>query len=108
MPLTVGPGSISVAITLGSHRPVAPAGMFDFALLVGGAVAGLVAIALTIFLSYRFAERIITVLGPRGTSVMIRLSAFILLCIGVEILWYGCSGFLDLAKGAAAGGASAG
>jgi len=108
MPLTVGPGSISVAITLGSHRPVPPAGMFNFALLVGGAVAGLVAIALTIFLSYRFAERIIAVLGPRGTSVMIRLSAFILLCIGVEILWHGCSGFLDLAKAAASGANSAG
>ena len=37
--------------------------------LVGGAVTGLVAIALTIFLSYRFAERIIAV-RPRGTSVI--------------------------------------
>src|SRR5262249_23205575 len=48
MPLTVGPGSISVAITLGSQRPHAP----DFAhlaILGAAAVAGLLAIAVTVF-----------------------------------------------------------
>jgi multiple antibiotic resistance protein len=60
-----------------------------------GAVTGLVAIALTIFLSYRFAERIIAVLGPRGTSVMIRLSAFILLCIGIQIM---CNGVVSVMR----------
>jgi multiple antibiotic resistance protein len=101
MPLTVGPGSISVAITLGSHRPRAAVDLPHLAMLIGGAVAGLVAVSLTIFLCYRFAERIVTALGERGTSVMIRLSAFILLCIGIEILWDGVNGFIELAKTAA-------
>jgi multiple antibiotic resistance protein len=88
MPLTVGPGSISVAITLGSQRPGAP-DLAQLAILGAAAVAGLVAIALTIFLCYRFAERIKAALGERGTSVLIRLSAFILLCIGIQIIWNG-------------------
>jgi multiple antibiotic resistance protein len=88
MPLTVGPGSISVAITLGSQRPHAP----DFpqlALLGGAAVLGLLAIGVTIFLCYRFAERITKGLGERGTNVLVRLSAFILFCIGIQIIWSG-------------------
>jgi multiple antibiotic resistance protein len=88
MPLTVGPGSISVAITLGSQRPQAP-DLAQLALLGGAAVAGLLAIALTIFLCYRYAEKITAALGERGTSVLVRLSAFILLCIGIQIIWNG-------------------
>ena len=88
MPLTVGPGSISVAITLGSQRPAAPDAA-QLALLAGAAIAGLLAIAATIFLCYRFAGRITSGLGPRGTSVLIRLSAFILFCIGIQIVWSG-------------------
>lgn len=91
MPLTVGPGSMAVAITLGSQRPAA--GLADSALLAGGAVLGLAAIALTIFLSYRFADRIVAAFGKSGTNVLMRLSAFILVCIGIQILW---NGYLDL------------
>jgi multiple antibiotic resistance protein len=90
MPLTVGPGSISVAITLGSQRPGA-AGYADFFLVGAGAVLGLAAIAASIYLCYRYAERITGFLGESGTSVLIRLSAFILLCIGIGILWAGYS-----------------
>ncbi len=54
MPITVGPGSIAVAITLGSQRPRVP--LPDFALLGVAAVAGLVAIAATIYVCYRFAS----------------------------------------------------
>lgn len=96
LPLTVGPGSIAVAITLGSQRPPAP----DFAhlaLLAGAAVLGLVAIAATIFVCYRFAERLTKGLGERGTNVLVRLSAFILLCIGIQIIW---SGWRALTAGA--------
>ena len=90
MPLTVGPGSISVAITLGSQRPKA-ADLAHLALLGGAAVAGLAAIAVTIYVCYRFAERIVAALGERGTNVVVRLSAFILLCIGIQIIWSGYS-----------------
>ncbi len=96
MPLTVGPGSISVAITLGSQRPKAD--LAHLALLGGGAVAGLFAIAVTIFVCYRFAERIVAALGVSGTNVLMRLSAFILLCIGIQIVWNGYSALVGLAN----------
>jgi multiple antibiotic resistance protein len=96
MPLTVGPGSISVAITLGSQLPKM-AGAEHLTLAVGGAVAGALAMALSVYFSYRFAQRLVRLLGPHGTQVVVRLSAFILFCIGIQILWGGWS---DLIRGA--------
>jgi multiple antibiotic resistance protein len=90
MPLTVGPGSISVAITLGSQRPKL-AGLADLALLGGAAVAGIIAIVATIYICYRFAEKTVAKLGVAGTNVVVRLSAFIMLCIGIQIIWGGLS-----------------
>lgn len=89
MPLTVGPGSISVAITLGSQRPAGSPSLADLAMLGGAAVAGIAAVAASIYVCYRFAGNLIAALGPRGTSVVMRLSAFILLCIGIQIIWNG-------------------
>jgi multiple antibiotic resistance protein len=94
MPLTVGPGSISVAVTLGSQRPIATDDLTQLTTLGAAAVAGLAAIAITIFVCYRFADRIIMFLGARGTDVVMRLSAFILFCIGIQIIWNGCSALL--------------
>lgn len=88
MPLTVGPGSISVAITLGSQRPRI-ADLAHVAQLGGAAILGIVAIVLSVYLCYRFAQRTISLIGPTGTSVVVRLSAFIMLCIGIQIVWGG-------------------
>ncbi len=89
MPLTVGPGSIAIAITLGSVRP--RVAMPELALLGGAVGAGLIAIVVTIYVCYRFAEETVGMLGEQGTNVLVRLSAFILLCIGIEIVWSGYS-----------------
>jgi len=90
LPLTVGPGSISVAITVGASRPQnEPHATMFAAVLIGSA-----AVALTIYLSYLFAERIERLLGETAMNVLIRLSSFILLCIGVQILWNGVSTLL--------------
>jgi multiple antibiotic resistance protein len=86
MPLTVGPGSISVALTLGANPPP------GFRPLLVTAVAhavGILLVALGVFLCYRYADRLLAKLGPTGTSVVVRLSAFIVLCIGVQICWNG-------------------
>jgi multiple antibiotic resistance protein len=99
MPLTVGPGSIAVAIALGSQRPWGPAfDLVHLALVGGAAVAGLAAIAVTVYVCYRFAVRTVSVLGESGTSVLVRLSAFILLCIGIEIIWTGYSALVGVAS----------
>lgn len=87
MPLTVGPGSMSVAITLGSQKP---RGGFEQVMLLGSAaILGVLAIVATVYVSYRFAQRFTSFLGQTGTNVVIRLSSFILLCIGIQILWSG-------------------
>jgi multiple antibiotic resistance protein len=92
MPITVGPGSIAVAITLGSQRP--RESLPEIALLVVAAIVGLIAIAATIYVCYRFAEGTVGALGAHGTNVLVRLSAFILLCIGIDILWSGYSALI--------------
>ncbi|MGC4548850.1 MarC family protein, partial [Escherichia coli] len=75
--------------------PTPTGDLAQLAILGGAAVAGLAAIALTIFVCYRFADRIIMFLGTRGTNVVMRLSAFILLCIGIQIIWNGVSALLS-------------
>lgn len=95
MPLTVGPGTISVAIALGSQRPGGDYGIAN-APFLAAVIAGIVATALTIYVCYRFGERVIAMLGKNGTNVVVRLSAFILLCIGVQILWTGYQSLLAL------------
>lgn len=96
MPITVGPGSIAVAITLGSQRPRAD-NLTHLAMLGAGAFAGLMAIVATIYVCYRFAEGTVGALGETGTDVLVRLSAFILLCIGIEIIWNGYSALMHVA-----------
>jgi multiple antibiotic resistance protein len=91
MPLTVGPGSMSVAITIGSRKPETDFVFPDVALHAIGAFAGVVAIALSIYIAYRFAGGLARLLGTTGLEVMVRLSAFILMCIGIQIVWNGYS-----------------
>ena len=91
LPLTVGPGSISVAITLGAN---APRHLGINYLGVISALVGSALIGVSIFLCYGFADRIARVIGATGMSVMMRLSSFLLVCIGVQILWHGVSTLL--------------
>jgi multiple antibiotic resistance protein len=88
MPLIVGPGSISVAITIGANQSQS---VRSFIVNSTAQVMSMLIVAIAIFFSLRYAESIIRRLGPTGTAVMLRLSAFILLCIGVQILWNGLS-----------------
>jgi multiple antibiotic resistance protein len=91
LPLTVGPGSISVAITLGANEPHH---LKANLLALLGAAVGSAIVAVTIYLSYAFADRLGAIIGPTGINVMIKLSAFLLVCIGVQILWNGASRLL--------------
>jgi multiple antibiotic resistance protein len=91
LPITVGPGSISVAITLGANHPHNVR-----SLLVNGTadLIGVTLIALTVFVCYRYADALLLRLGETGTSVLVRLSAFILFCIGVQIFWNGATALI--------------
>jgi multiple antibiotic resistance protein len=92
LPLTVGPGSISVAITLGAN---APRHFGPSLLSIVGALLGSFLIAVSIFICYGFSDRLAVLLGPTGMNVIMRLSSFLLVCIGVQILWNGVSALLQ-------------
>src|ERR1700682_771718 len=91
MPLTVGPGSISVALTLGANPTP---GMRPLVMTALAHAIGILIVAVAVYLCYRYADRILRKLGPTGTGVVVRLSAFILLCIGVQICWNGLHALL--------------
>jgi multiple antibiotic resistance protein len=91
LPLTVGPGSISVAIAVGANRPEGSEERWP---LIAGLLLGSLLIAASIYLCYRFSERLGRTLGDAAMNVIIRLSSFILVCIGVQILWNGLSALL--------------
>jgi multiple antibiotic resistance protein len=92
MPLTTGPGTISVAISLSSERPHFGHGIILF---MAGLSAAALAMAFLIWISYRYADRVLAVLGRGGARVSSRLVAFLLLCIGVQIM---VNGIEDLAS----------
>ncbi len=92
LPLTVGPGSISIAITLGANATEHHGVNF---LAILAAIVGSVLLAVSIFLCYAFADRLARILGTTGMTVIMQLSSFLLVCIGVQILWNGASALLS-------------
>ena len=90
MPFTTGPGSISVAIALSSQRPDGANALPFFA----GVSAAAALIALMVWLAYRSADKVHLLLGRSGARVVSRLVAFMLLCVGVQILSTGIASLL--------------
>ena len=83
LPFTTGPGTIAVAITLGAERPSNGLGLLAFFVGVSLAAAANAAI---IWIAYRFADRVTDFIGATAQLVVVRLTAFLLMCIGVQIL----------------------
>jgi multiple antibiotic resistance protein len=100
MPFTTGPGTISVAIALSAGRPSTAVEMVPF---FAGLSAAAIAVALSVGVCYASADRVVSLLGPARARVLSRLSAFLLLCIGVQILLTGLQGALAIALTAAPG-----
>ena len=88
LPLTVGPGSVSVAITQGANAPYHHG--FHFVSVLT-AIVGSALLAASVYLCYAFAERLGRLLGETAMTVIMQLSSFLLVCIGVKILWNGAS-----------------
>jgi multiple antibiotic resistance protein len=86
LPLTVDPGAIAVAITVGANHAH---GVERVVIAIIASILGLGLIAFTVWLAYHSAGRVARWLGHTRVMVILRLSAFIVLCIGVEITWNG-------------------
>ncbi len=89
MPVTAGPGCIAVAIAIGAHGIQ---NTWEKTLLseMGNAL-GILLVGITVFICYRYANAITNRLGASGTRVIVRLAAFINLCIGLQLIWHGVS-----------------
>ena len=91
MPLTVGPGAISVAITLGANLPHRLGA--NLLAILATVIASLL-VAVSIYLCYGFADRLAAVVGETGMGIILRLTSFLLVCIGVQIMWNGLSALI--------------
>jgi multiple antibiotic resistance protein len=92
MPLTTGPGTISVAISIGAQRPTGfHAATFAFFV---STLAAVLLLVLLVYLLYRNSSRVADFIGATGTTIIVRLSAFLLFCIGIQVLWNGAADLL--------------
>ena len=91
IPFTTGPGTMSVAIALGSNRPFSGPGALSFVL---GASAAAIVVALLIWGTYAFADRLTAMLGRSKAQIVTRLAAFLLLCVGTQIALSGIADFV--------------
>jgi multiple antibiotic resistance protein len=85
-PLTTGPGTIAASIALGAQIPTTPV------LFLAGAVvaaAGAALVSAVLYFIFKNSAAVVDRLGAVGMLVMMRLMAFILLCIGIQIMWTG-------------------
>jgi len=97
VPLTTGPGSIATAIALNANRT------HQLSAWVTSSIASVVIsvlVMLVIYYVYSRAARLSQYLGVDGTRVAMRISSFLLLCIGVQIILTGLTGFLTPIIGA--------
>ena len=93
LPLTTGPGSIAVVISIALSEATI-ASREDRIIFVLASLLAIAVIALAILLCFAYADRIQRLLGQGGTDIAVRLSAFILFCLGLQILWTGGSELL--------------
>ncbi|HVJ54946.1 MAG TPA: MarC family protein [Aliidongia sp.] len=91
MPFTTGPGTISVAIALGSTRPASGLDLLSFFL---GVSAAALVIAAAVWVAYRSADGLVAFLGAANGRIITRLAAFLLLCVGTQILVTGIENVL--------------
>jgi len=93
LPLTTGPGTIAVLVSLGLSHAAYSGEDQNFGFFFAGLLAT-ATMACAIYVCFAFSDRVENVLGRAGTDIAVRLSAFILFCLGVQIIWTGVSDLL--------------
>jgi multiple antibiotic resistance protein len=88
-PITAGPGSIVVMLTLSVHakQPVITQTLLAYA----GLLAAIVLLSASVYLCYAYAPKIVRSISPATAHGILRVVAFILFCIGIQIAWNGLS-----------------
>ncbi|WBF65833.1 MAG: NAAT family transporter [Candidatus Kinetoplastibacterium crithidii] len=92
-PVTFGPGAIAGAITVGvSLIDEQPSIIL---LRLSGAIPAILLATFALYICMKFSAQMLNKLGKSGTAVFMRLSAFIMLCLGVQICWVGIQGLVN-------------
>jgi multiple antibiotic resistance protein len=91
-PVTAGPGTVVVMLTLSAHASVK--GTLADSLAHIGILLAIVILSVLVFLSYRYAPKITERMAPQTAHGILRVIAFVLLCIGVQITWNGVEAML--------------
>jgi multiple antibiotic resistance protein len=91
-PVTAGPGCIVVMLTLSAR--IRQKTIIATVIAQTGTMIAVCLLAGTVYLSYAYAPRIARSISPQTAHGILRVIAFILLCIGVQIAWNGLSPLL--------------
>jgi multiple antibiotic resistance protein len=86
-PVTAGPGCIVVMLTLSAHASEKT--ISDNVIAHLGLMLAIVALAALVYVCYSYAPQIARAVSPSTAHGILRVIAFILLCIGVQIAWNG-------------------
>jgi multiple antibiotic resistance protein len=86
-PITAGPGCIVVMLTLAAQTPQRP--IADNLLAHAGLLIAIIVLCTSVYFSYAYAPRLALHISPSTAHGILRVIAFILLCIGVQIAWNG-------------------
>jgi multiple antibiotic resistance protein len=92
LPLTTGPGTIAVVISIGTSGSMFTDHSEGLPFIIASTVA-IFTISVAILICFLYADKTQAFLGRGGTDIAVRLSAFILFTLGVQIIW---SGFSEL------------
>ena len=90
LPITTGPGTIAVMISLGLSRPTSQLDLKFFVAALGATIV----VAVTIYVCFAYSHLVSRLFGTVGTDILVRLTAFILFCLGLQIVWSGASELL--------------
>jgi multiple antibiotic resistance protein len=86
-PVTSGPGTLVVMLTLSAH--ISDSNLTRNILGHVGLLIAIVALSALVYFCYAYAPKITRAISPSTVHGILRVVAFILLCIGVQIAWNG-------------------
>jgi len=97
-PITSGPGTLVALLTLSAH--VSGHTVTSHVLSHLGVFIAIVVLSIVVYFCYGYAPKITSKISPSTAHGVLRVVAFILFCIGVQISWNGLSFLLKtLLKG---------
>ncbi len=86
-PITSGPGTLVVVLTLSAHAERHT--VLAYSLSHGGVFLAIVVLSILCYFCYAYAPRLTRSISPGTVHGIVRVMAFIVLSIGVQIMWNG-------------------